>query len=47
MWKSLKEWKELTENWIGGKFNNIDTEEIRTKAEFYSKIMQKCDKRLP
>lgn len=47
MWKSLKEWKELTKGWIDGKFNQIDTEEIRQKAEFYCKIMQKCEKKLP
>lgn len=47
MWKSLKEWKELIAGWVDGKFNAIDTEEIKQKAEFYSKIMNKCDKKLP
>lgn len=47
MWKSLKEWKGLIAGWIGGKFNEIDTEEIKQKAEYYTKIMNRCDKRLP
>lgn len=47
MWKSLKEWKELIAIWIDGKFNDINTEEIKNKAEFYSKIMTRCDKKLP
>lgn len=47
MWKSLKEWKLLIAGWIDGKFNLIDTEEIKQKAEYYSKIMNRCDKKLP
>lgn len=47
MWKSLKEWKELISSWVDGKFSEINTEEIKTKAEFYSKIMNRCDKKLP
>lgn len=47
MWKSLKEWKGLISGWVDGKFNAIDTEEIKQKAEFYSKIMSRCDKKLP
>ena len=42
MWKSLKEWKILISNWIDGKFSEINTEEIKTKAEYYTKIVTRC-----
>ncbi|KAL4487471.1 hypothetical protein ABPG72_006991 [Tetrahymena utriculariae] len=47
MWKSLKEWKELILGWVDGKFKDINTEEIKNKAEYYSKIVARCDKKLP
>ena len=42
MWKSLKDWKILKSSWMESKFNDIDTEEIRAKSEYYSKIIGKC-----
>lgn len=30
-----------------GKFNEIDTEEIRAKSEYYSKIIGKCSREMP
>lgn len=47
MWKSLKEWQELTGQWIDGKFTDIDVALIKSKGENYTKIVQKCVKRLP
>jgi len=42
MWKSLKEWKQLIAQWIDGKFVDINTEEIRTKGEYYTKVVTRC-----
>ena len=42
MWKSLKEWKELIKIWIDGNFMDINTEEIRTKGEYYTKVVIRC-----
>lgn len=42
MWKSLKEWKELISMWIDGKFVDINTEEIRVKGEYYTKVVNRC-----
>jgi dynein heavy chain len=46
MWKSLTEWDDLTHLWIETEFNSIDTESIKKKAEFYTKIIQRCIKNL-
>lgn len=42
MWRSLKEWKALISSWIDGKFVDINTEEIRTKGEYYTKVVTRC-----
>jgi dynein heavy chain len=47
MWKSLKEWQTLTSGWIDGKFIEIDVKEIKDKADFYTKIVNKCVKNMP
>ena len=47
MWKSLKEWKELTKSWINGKFNEIDTEQIISKGDYFTNIIKKSQKKLP
>lgn len=47
MWKSLKEWKELTKGWINGKFNEIDTEQIISKGDYFTNIIKKSQKKLP
>lgn len=47
MWKSLKEWQELTAKWIDGQFTDIQVDLIKSKAEIYTKVVQKCVKRLP
>ena len=47
LWNSLKEWKELTEKWIGQQFSAIDAKEINTTAEHYSQITLKLDNELP
>ena len=47
MWKSTKEWIELTQSWIDGKFIDINTDEIKAKGEYYTKIVNRCSKGLP
>lgn len=47
MWTSLRDWQTLSEKWISGKFNQINTDEIKTKGEYYSKIVVKCSRALP
>jgi len=33
MWKSLKEWEELTEMWIKTQFNEINAKDIEGRAD--------------
>lgn len=47
MWKSLTEWRSLTKSWIDGKFNEIDTEQIISKGEYFTNIIRKSQKKLP
>ena len=47
MWKSLKEWKQLIEEWTETKFTDINVQEIKQKGEYYSKIVAKCTKNMP
>jgi len=47
MWKSLKEWKELTKSWRDGKFKEIDTEQIISKSDYFTNIIKKSQKKLP
>jgi dynein heavy chain len=47
MWRSLKEWNALKANWIQGKFIEILTDEIKAKAEHYSRVVSKCQRGLP
>lgn len=46
MWRSLKEWEELTEKWIKTQFNNIQAKEIAQKADQYAKICMRLEKNL-
>lgn len=47
MWKSLKDWKQMTTVWIDSKFMDINVAEIKAKAEYYTKIVNKCVKNMP
>ena len=47
MWKSLKEWKQLTEEWTETKFNDINVQEIKQKGDHYNKIVTRCSKNMP
>ena len=47
MWKSLKEWKELTMEWTVSKFKEINPEVIRSKAENYQRVANKCSRKIP
>ena len=46
MWRSLKEWEELTEIWTKTQFNNINAKEIESKADQYSKVCLRLEKNL-
>jgi len=47
MWKSFKEWKDLTEDWFECKFTDINVQEIKQKGDHYSKIVARCSKNMP
>ena len=47
MWKSLKEWMQLTEEWTETKFNDINVQEIKQIGEHYNKIVARCSKNMP
>lgn len=47
MWRSLKNWKLLTQGWITQQFSTINSKEISTKAEEYAKISRRVEKGLP
>ena len=46
MWRSLKEWEELTEKWIGTQFGAIDAKDIAGQADKYAKICARLEKNL-
>ena len=46
MWRSLKEWEELTEKWIKTQFGDINAKDIATKADQYAKICLRLEKNL-
>jgi len=39
MWKTLRDWQNLTSGWIDSKFTEINVKEIKEKADFYTKIV--------
>lgn len=46
MWRSLKEWQDLQEQWIKTQFNSIQAKEIAAKADQFSKICVRLEKNL-
>ncbi len=46
MWRSLKEWEELTEGWINTQFGAIAAKEIKDKADAFAKICLRLEKNL-
>ena len=46
MWRSLKEWEDLTEKWIKTQFNAINAKDISTRADQYAKICLRLEKNL-
>jgi hypothetical protein len=46
MWRSLKEWEELTEKWTKTQFNAINAKDIATRADAYAKICMRLEKNL-
>ena len=47
MWRGLKDWINLTNKWMGQKFEQIDVEQIKQISEKYTKVVNKCSKKLP
>mgnify|MGYP001297544566 FL=1 len=46
MWKSLKEWQDMTIDWMTCKFQQINAEQIKNQAIAYENIVKKCAKRI-
>lgn len=46
MWRSLKEWEELTEKWIKTQFNAIQAKDIAAKADQFAKVCLRLEKNL-
>jgi dynein heavy chain, axonemal len=47
IWNSLDEWGKLKLQWVDTPFEQIDAEAIKSKCDFYSKIINKCIKNMP
>jgi dynein heavy chain len=47
MWRSLKQWEELTDQWVNKQFQKIDAKEIANQAEKFSKTAIRVDNNLP
>jgi hypothetical protein len=47
LWRALHDWKELVEQWINNVFCEIDTDQITTQADFYTRIVTKSENYLP
>ncbi len=47
LWKSLKEWSNLTQAWIEQQFATINAKEIGNKADNFAKIAYRVDRELP
>ncbi|PCI26914.1 hypothetical protein COB52_05615 [Candidatus Kaiserbacteria bacterium] len=47
MWRSLKQWEELTEGWAKQKFDSIDAKSIQVQADKFAKICSRVEKNLP
>ena len=46
MWRGLRDWIDLTSKWMNMKFEEINVEEIKQISEKYTKVVNKCSKRL-
>jgi len=47
MWRSLKEWEELTAKWVKTQFSQIDAPSIEKEAIKFAKISSRVEKGLP
>ena len=47
MWRSLKEWEELTDKWVNQKFAEISADDIGALADQFSKKCARIEKNLP
>ena len=46
LWQSLKEWKILVEKWKILSFADIDVKEIASKSEYFTRIVNRCEKNM-
>jgi dynein heavy chain len=44
LWRALKRWSELTEEWISEKFERIDADEIQRQVIQYSKVYSRANR---
>ena len=47
LWRSLRDWKKMQQDWINAPFNKIDAKFVRQKAEQFSKTVSRCENSLP
>lgn len=47
MWRSLKEWESLTNDWVKTQFALIDAPSIEKQAVTFSKVANRVEKNLP
>lgn len=47
LWKGLRDWDIMVEKWKNGLFSEINPEEIMNKAEYYTIIIRRAQKKLP
>ena len=47
MWRGLRDWKNLSNDWLKMKFEDIVVDDIKSISDKYGKIVSKCSKKLP
>ena len=47
LWEALHEWSELVTTWVSTPFVSIDTKLITGKADYYTRIVTRCQNELP
>jgi dynein heavy chain len=47
MWRGLRDWSVLADKWMYLRFEEISVEEIKQTSEKYTKVINKCSKKLP
>mmetsp|Transcript_7541 Transcript_7541/g.6882 ORF Transcript_7541/g.6882 Transcript_7541/m.6882 type:complete len:220 (+) Transcript_7541:2375-3034(+) len=47
LWKALKQWKELINQWKNSLFEDINVDEISVKSDLFTKTAIQCERQLP